>query len=51
METYNEQQIRFLKSHIKVAKQAKENNWHDLYNWSIKSAKKIIKEFEDEAKT
>lgn len=40
--------MRFLKTHVKVAKEAKKNGWPDLFDWSIKSAEKIIKEFENE---
>ena len=47
VESYVEYRMRFLRMHVKVAKQAKQNGWTDLYDWSIKSAEKIIKELED----
>lgn len=46
METYIEHQMRYLRAKVKVAKEAKENGWPDLYRYSIKTAEEIIKEFE-----
>jgi len=44
MESYLEYNMRMLRSKVRVAKEAKKNDWPDLYRYSIKSAEELIEE-------